>query len=327
MYLEIINLTKTYKKIKVVENFCLQINMGELISILGPSGCGKTTTLQMIGGFIQPDSGKIILNGKDITDFPPNQRPTSTVFQSYALFPHMSVFENIRFGLKCKGIKKTNTHTKVLEMLDVVGLIEFHHKYISQLSGGQRQRVALARALVVNPDILLLDEPLSNLDANLRVKMRAEIKDLQKKIGITTLFVTHDQEEALSISDRIVVMKDGKIAQTGSPDMVYRTPETLFTAGFIGKINRFKHNGSVRDILIRPENIRIHSHDNGASKKGIIKNKQFMGPYTTYLIESGEGMIHADVRETSDTGWAEGDTIYYHYPEETIIKIKEKASM
>lgn len=323
MYLEIVNLNKTYINRKAVEDFSLCIEHGELIAILGPSGCGKTTTLQMIGGFIQPDSGKIILEGKNITGFAPNLRPTSTVFQKYALFPHMSVFENIIYGLKFKKISKKEARKKAFNMLETVGLSDLYNNNISQLSGGQQQRVALARALIINPKILLLDEPLSNLDANLRIKMRKEIKTIHKKIGITTLFVTHDQEEALSISDRIVVMNNGKIIQKGTPERIYRTPDNIFTACFLGETNRIKNKKSNEVALVRPENIMLYSHNNGTGSKGTIINRQFMGSYTIYVFKSGDNQINAHIKEIDNQGWVEGDTIYYHYPEKMVMKIKE----
>ena len=248
MFLELKNLSKKYGENTVVNNFNINVEKGELISILGPSGCGKTTTLRMIAGFIKPTEGHVFLSGEDITDFPPEIRPVSTVFQNYALFPHMTVYENIDYGLryplkvgeKLNKKQKKERMEKVLELINLKGL---ENRRIDQLSGGQQQRVALARSLVLEPKVLLLDEPLSNIDTKLRETVRNEIRKIQKKLGITMIFVTHDQEEAMSISDRIVVMNQGEIQQTGTSRKIYRTPESVFVAQFIGKANIFKENG------------------------------------------------------------------------------------
>ncbi|MBK8020978.1 MAG: ABC transporter ATP-binding protein [Chloroflexi bacterium] len=223
-----------------VEQVSLEINKGEFVTLLGPSGCGKTTTLRLVAGFESPTSGKIYLNGKDITSQPPNKRDMAMVFQSYALFPHMTVFDNVAYGLQIKRLSKADIQTKVRSTLDLMGLGALAHRRPNQLSGGQQQRVALARALVMEPSILLFDEPLSNLDAKLRVQMRSEIHQLQRRLNITSVYVTHDQDEAMALSDRIVVMNAGRIEQMGQPEEIYRYPTTRFVADFIGRANFFE---------------------------------------------------------------------------------------
>ena len=224
------------------------LSKGNCCRLLGPSGCGKTTTLRSVAGFIQPDAGRIVINSRDYTRLPPNQRDIGLVFQSYALFPHLTVFYNVAFGLRMRRIPKDEVHTRVTNALKMVGLEAFADRRPAQLSGGQQQRVALARATVIEPQVLLLDEPLSNLDARLRVDMRQEIRRLQQQLGITTLYVTHDQVEAMSISDRVVVMNQGEIEQIGTPESIFAAPETLFVADFMGFDNHFSATVvSVRD--------------------------------------------------------------------------------
>ena len=215
----------------------LEVKDGEFLTLLGPSGCGKTTTLRMIAGFERPDRGEILFDGRPVNDLPPYERNIGIVFQDYALFPHMTVFKNVAFGLEMKGLPKMEIERKVRWALEVVGLTGFENRYPEQLSGGQQQRVALARALVVEPEVLLLDEPLSNLDAKIREKLRGEIKRIQRELGITTLYVTHDQEEAMAISDRIAVMNFGKVEQVGKPLELYYRPRTEFVARFLGLSN------------------------------------------------------------------------------------------
>ena len=235
--LAINNLKKTYKNLEVLKNISFSVNKGEFISILGASGCGKTTTLRLIAGFEQADSGDILLQGKRINDIPANNREVHTVFQNYALFPHMTVFDNIAFGLKMHKVPKNEITEKVMDVLRIVKLEEFIDRKPHQLSGGQQQRVALARALVNQPLVLLLDEPLSALDASLRLNMQKELKQLQRKLGITFVLVTHDREEALSMSDRVIVMNQGIIEQCGTPKNLYEEPNSIFVANFIGDVN------------------------------------------------------------------------------------------
>jgi putative spermidine/putrescine transport system ATP-binding protein len=236
-FLEINNLNKNFGKAEAVKDFNLQVEKGEFVSFLGPSGCGKTTTLRMVAGFEEPTSGRVVINGEDITNKPPNQRGVGMVFQSYALFPNMTVAGNIGFGLKIARKSSEEIHKRVGEMLDLIHMSDFGDRYPYQLSGGQQQRVALARALALSPAMLLLDEPLSALDAKIRVALRAEIRGIQQKLGITTIYVTHDQEEALSLSDRVAVMHAGQIEQVGTPFEIYNFPQTSFVANFVGTLN------------------------------------------------------------------------------------------
>ncbi len=318
MYLQLKELGKRYPNITAVDNLHLEVNQGELLSILGPSGCGKTTTLRMVGGFIAPDNGKVILEGNDISSVPANLRPTATVFQSYALFPHMNVIQNICYGLKFKRLGKKERLVQGEHMLELVGLKQYKNKSIQQLSGGEQQRVALARALVMNPKVLLLDEPLSNLDAKLRLKMRKEIRDLQTELGITTLYVTHDQEEALSISDRIAVMNNGRIEQVGTPNTVYNSPASRFVAEFIGRINFI--GGEKQALLaVRPEQIQMS--DVSGSTPGTITQKQFTGAYTTYLVRVSDGIVEVDVPSPEDKGWKLDDVVFLSFSGENTLVV------
>ena len=229
--------TKAFGETVAVDDLSLDIQVGEFFSMLGPSGCGKTTTLRMIGGFEEPTRGTVYLGGRDVTELPPYRRDVNTVFQSYALFPHLDVFENVAFGLKRKKVDKSEVKRRVLESLRLVDLPGFEHRKPTQLSGGQQQRVALARALVNSPKVLLLDEPLGALDLKLRKQMQLELKRIQEEVGITFIYVTHDQEEAMTMSDRLAVMRRGQIEQIGAPELVYESPATEFVAGFLGASN------------------------------------------------------------------------------------------
>jgi putative spermidine/putrescine transport system ATP-binding protein len=246
-FLSIQHVRKAFGQTTVVQDFNLDVATGEFVSFLGPSGCGKTTVLRMVAGFEEPSSGSIVVGGKDVTRLKPNQRNVGMVFQAYALFPNLTVAQNVGFGLKVAGVAKAEADRRVAEMLDIIKLplAQFGDRYPYQLSGGQQQRVALARALAPSPKLLLLDEPLSALDAKVRVSLREEIRAIQKRLGITTIFVTHDQEEALSISDRIVVMYGGKAEQVGTPFEIYNRPATKFVANFVGTLNVLK--GTVAD--------------------------------------------------------------------------------
>lgn len=237
--LELKNLQKSFDGIQVIKNINLTLEDGEFVSFLGPSGCGKTTCLRMIAGFEQQDSGSILYNGKSIDGIPSYKRNLNTLFQNYALFPHMTVFENVAYGLKAAGVKKSEINQRVTEALEMVRLTGFDQRYPVEMSGGQRQRVAIARAIINRPPLLLLDEPLTALDAKLRIEMRHELRSLQKKLGITFIYVTHDQEEALVMSDRIVVMNGGIIEQVGTPKEIYYHPATKFVSSFIGETNLF----------------------------------------------------------------------------------------
>ncbi|BCP52297.1 ABC transporter ATP-binding protein [Kaistia sp. 32K] len=236
--LNIAQITKTYSGgTRAVDSFSLDVADGELVCLLGPSGSGKSTLLRMVGGFEQPTGGRITIDGEDVTRLPPERRPTGMVFQSHALWTHMNVFRNLAFGLKLRRMPAPRIQEKVEAVLELVGLAGYGNRMTSQLSGGQQQRVALARSLVLEPKILLLDEPFASLDQHLRERLREEVRDIQQRLGITTLFVTHGQDEALSMADRIVVMADGKTEQIDRPDVVYRDPQTPFVAGFIGTMN------------------------------------------------------------------------------------------
>lgn len=235
--LEISDLTKRLGDNAVVKGISLSARRGELVCLLGPSGCGKTTTLRMVGGFLSPDSGRISIGGLDITGLPPERRPTAMVFQNYALWPHMTVYKNVAFGLRLRKLPRAEVAKRVDTVLNMVNLAHAKDRHPGALSGGEQQRVALARAIVLEPQLLLLDEPLSNLDAKLRVEVREEIREIQQRLEITTVFVTHDQDEAMSIADRIAVMSGGRIEQYSDPDSLYRHPESRFVAGFVGSMN------------------------------------------------------------------------------------------
>ena len=268
-YLSISKVTKQFGDAVVVDDFNLDINKGEFVSFLGPSGCGKTTTLRMVAGFEIPTSGKINLDGADITDKAPNQRNVGMIFQAYALFPNMTVSQNIGFGLRIRKMPASEVKERVNEMLNLVNLEQHAEKYPYQLSGGQQQRVSLARALAIRPDVLLLDEPLSALDAKIRVSLRSEIRAIQRRLGITAIFVTHDQEEALSISDRIVVMNVGVVEQVGTPFEIYNFPKTQFVANFVGSLNNA--DAEVLDAangILAMDGVRFQTADASKRRKG-----------------------------------------------------------
>ncbi len=236
-HLAIEGVSKIFGQTFAVQDFSLEVGDGELVCLLGPSGSGKSTLLRMIGGFEQPTGGSIRIDARDVTNLPPERRPTGMVFQSHALWTHMDVFNNIAFGLKLRRLAKAEIRQRVEEALALVGLVDYGRRAVTQLSGGQQQRVALARSLVLEPKILLLDEPFASLDQHLRERLREEVRDIQQRLGITTLFVTHGQDEALALADRIVVMRDGRTEQAGPPSVIYREPQTAFVAGFIGSMN------------------------------------------------------------------------------------------
>lgn len=306
--IELKNLCKSYDELTILDNFSLNIKKNEFLTLLGPSGCGKTTTLKIIAGFEYADDGKVIFEGKDINNTPPYQRPVNTVFQKYALFPHMNIYENIAFGLRIKKLPKEEIDRKVKEMLKLVALEGYENRKVDSLSGGQQQRIAIARALVNEPKVLLLDEPLGALDLKLRQEMQIELKRMQQKLGITFIFVTHDQEEALTMSDTIVVMNKGKIQQMGTPEDIYNEPENAFVARFIGESNIFdgimhddykvefcgKNFDCVDkgfdkdeniDVVIRPEDIKMTVANEGMLI-GIVTSVVFKGVH--YEIEVNE---------------------------------------
>lgn len=304
--IELKNISKTFGDNVILKDFNLTIKKNEFLTLLGPSGCGKTTILRIIGGFEWPDKGRIIFNGKDITDDEPYQRKINTVFQKYALFPHLNVFDNVAFGLKIKKLSKKVIENKVKQSLKLVGLNNFQNRNIDSLSGGQQQRVAIARALVNEPEVLLLDEPLGALDLKLRQDMQYELKKIQKQVGITFIYVTHDQEEALSMSDTIVVLNDGIIQQKDDPVSIYNEPKNAFVADFIGESNiikgkmiedykvefqghvfdcvdkGFEKNEEV-DIVVRPEDIKLVRHEGMIN--GLVTNEVFYGVHHEMSVD------------------------------------------
>ncbi len=323
-FLEISHLEKSFGANRVVKDFNLDIAQGEFISLLGPSGCGKTTVLRMVAGFETPTSGAIHIDGKDVVGLRPNQRNIGMMFQAYALFPNLTVAQNVAFGLRVAGVDKTESAKRVEEMLGLIGLPELGNRYPFQLSGGQQQRVALARALAVRPRVLLLDEPLSALDAKIRVSLREEMRAIQQRLGITTIFVTHDQEEALSISDRVVVMHQGIADQIGTPFEIYNRPATKFVANFVGTLNTLEGEvtdpatGRVRvagqDITLgravpsgkitlasRPEMISLGAHPGReTSLKGRITDVHFLGSVIRLRADVGGSIVAFDTFNTSE---------------------------
>ena len=284
-------LTRSFGDVRAVTGVDLDIYEGEFITLLGPSGSGKTTVLRMIAGFEKPDSGTIELAGKDVSQLPPYERDVNTVFQDYALFPHMNVISNIEYGLKVKGIAKQECNARALEALRQVRLEGYDERKPSQLSGGQRQRVALARALVNRPSVLLLDEPLGALDLKLREQMQIELKQLQREVGITFIFVTHDQEEALTMSDRIAVFNNGKIEQLGVPREIYENPISAFVSEFVGQTNRIVIDDS--RINIRPEQVSVSKMNSSGNRSlpGTLRDVIFVGASTRYLVDTSYGAI------------------------------------
>ncbi len=303
------NVTKTFDgRVLAVDGVTLDIAAGEFFSLLGPSGCGKTTSLRMIAGFELPDSGRVHVAGRDITDLPVHKRDMGMVFQSYALFPHRTVAENVAFGLRMREVAKPDIERRVKAALAQVALTGLEERKPGQLSGGQQQRVALARALVVEPPVLLCDEPLGALDRKLRQQMQFELKELQKRLGVTLVFVTHDQEEALAMSDRIAVMNHGKVEQVGAPTEIYERPRTRFVADFIGEINILEEAGRAR--ALRPEKIRLVS--DGARVSGTVETANFLGGSTLLRVRTADGRsllvreTHAGERASRTPGDAVG---------------------
>ncbi|MCR4716645.1 MAG: polyamine ABC transporter ATP-binding protein [Lachnospiraceae bacterium] len=311
--IELKDIRKSYDGVRdVCSDINLEIKKGEFVTLLGPSGCGKTTTLRMIAGFEQPTSGEILLNGKDILSLPPNKRPVNTVFQRYALFPHLNIFDNIAFGLKLKKLTKSEIEEKVNRVLKIVDLEGMEKRSISTLSGGQQQRIAIARAIVNEPEILLLDEPLGALDLKMRQEMQLELKNMHEQLGITFIYVTHDQEEAITMSDKIVVMADGKIQQIGTAEDIYNEPKTVFVADFIGDSNIFNAvmSGKMKvnfcdadfdclddyplhsdaDVVVRPEDVVIVK-DGSGQIKGVVDSCIFKGIYYETTVVSGKNEI------------------------------------
>ncbi len=322
--IDLFGITKEYDGETVLKDIDLYIRDGEFITLLGPSGCGKTTTLRLIAGFAVPDEGRVLIDGKDVKDVPPYRRQVNTVFQKYALFPHLNVYDNIAFGLKIQKLPKQEIETRVKEMLELVNLKGFEKRWIEQLSGGQQQRVAIARALVNRPRVLLLDEPLGALDLKLRKEMQIELKRMQQRLGITFIYVTHDQEEALTMSDTVVVMNEGIIQQIGTPMDIYNEPKNVFVAKFIGQSNiipgtmledyrvrfhdrvfpcvdaGFKPNEKV-DVVIRPEDIDIYKPGKGRLE-GEIKSVLFMGVHYDIQVDTGDFVWTVHTTDLTEVG-------------------------
>lgn len=328
-FLSVKNVSKNFGHVQVLKNINISILKGEFVCLLGPSGCGKTTLLRIIAGLEQPNLGsEIMMNGANITDLPPAKRDFGIVFQSYALFPNMTAFQNVAYGLKNKRFNKHDIREKVYESLEAVNLAHLHDRYPAQLSGGQQQRIALARALALSPSFLLLDEPLSALDAKVRIKLRMEIRKLQENLGITTIMVTHDQEEALTMGDKIVVMNNATVEQIGSPQEVYENPKTPFVADFIGTVNQFE--GMQSKVAIRPEHVILHEEKiNNDVYKTKVEAMEFRGSsYRLYLkIEEGgpyqfaNEFLVADlsVRDIKRLGLTKGHSIYAELPYGNLI--------
>jgi putative spermidine/putrescine transport system ATP-binding protein len=329
---ELVNVRKLYRDVEAVKQINVRIEDGEFFSLLGPSGCGKTTTLRMIAGFVRPTEGEIRIEGNNVTDLPPEKRAIGIVFQNYAIFPHMNVFNNIGYGLKVRKVPKAEIATRVQSVLATVGLTGYEGRFQRELSGGEQQRVALARVLVIEPRILLLDEPLSALDKKMREEMKYWIKNLQQELGITTIYVTHDQSEALTMSDRIAVMNKGSVEQVGSPEEIYERPASRFVTDFIGHSNILRGEvvgtddglvhvaslgyrvtaparqplavGDEVHLAVRPENVRLGTHVNGHDLnrlEGTLQSQSYQGALIRYEVRVGDQTLIAEVQNTPGT--------------------------
>ncbi|GLQ74675.1 ABC transporter ATP-binding protein [Vibrio penaeicida] len=342
------SICKKYGDFTAVPDLDFQLRPGELVTLLGPSGCGKTTTLRMLAGLEHPSSGSIKIGGRDVTNLPANERDVAMVFQSYALFPHMSVAENVQYGLISGGMPKNLAITKAEEGLSLVGLDGYGERLPSELSGGQQQRVAVARALVLEPQVLLLDEPLSNLDARLRRKVRTDIREIQQKLNLTALYVTHDQDEALAVSDRVVIMNNGQIEQVGTPKELYSQPENEFVADFIGEANlvdclvvgvnegvakidvlgyTFELNcahakvGNGR-LAVRPGAIQISSSPEANTLSGKVKVASFLGDHMEYEIETAAGDLFA-IADNSNSDISTNQEVSIHFRQSDLALLKQ----
>lgn len=340
-YLHIQDISKTFEDKKVLDHIDLQVEKDEFLTLLGPSGCGKTTLLRILGGFERADSGKILFEGRDISQQAPYQRPMNTVFQQYALFPHLNVYHNIAFGLKLKKLPAKLIKEKVSKILELVNLVGYENRTIQSLSGGQQQRVSIARALVNEPKVLLLDEPLAALDLNLRKKMQLELKTMQQQVGITFIYVTHDQEEALTMSDQIVVLNEGKIQQVGSPVEIYNEPKNSFVAKFVGQSNILKATMK-RDFLVNIKDIDLDCVDKGFAENErvqvvirpedveISKTKgQFQGRVLSTVFKGIHYEMVLDIMgkhwlSQSTRPWQEGEEIRVYIDPDNIHVMKEE---
>ncbi|MBY8885966.1 ABC transporter ATP-binding protein [Streptomyces sp. PTM05] len=339
MTVEFRSLHKAFGATKALDGLDLTAHQGELLALLGPSGCGKTTALRMLAGFEHPDSGQILVDGEDISGIPAHRRDAGMVFQSYSLFPHLSAAENVAFGLRMRKVGAAERRKRAAELLSLVGLPQHADRYPHQMSGGQQQRVALARALAMRPKVLLLDEPLSALDAKVRVTLREEIRRLQQELRITTVFVTHDQEEALSTADRVAVMRDGRLEQCASPAELYDSPATAFVAEFVGTMNRLPgrvaadgtvqvlgqrlpvrggaHATGTVDVLVRPEAVEVHADEHGAAR---IMAAAFHGAVTRVTVALPDGTsVKVDVSSHRAGGLAAGAAATVRLPERPVL--------
>ena len=354
-FLEIENLQKRFARTTAVEQVQLEVTRGEFVSFLGPSGCGKTTTLRIIAGFESPSSGAIRLDGVDITHRPPHQRNVGMVFQSYALFPNMTVADNVGFGLKVAKKPAADIKQRVEEMLNLIKLPALGNRYPYQLSGGQQQRVALARALAIRPQVLLLDEPLSALDAKIRVSLRLEIRSIQRELGITTIYVTHDQEEALSLSDRIVVMSEGRVEQIGTPFEIYNFPRTSFVASFVGTLNVLRGHvadpgrgtividgqeiiasrglerarvGDAYSVAIRPEIVSLgEAAGDGNRMQGTVEDVNFLGSIVRIRVRFKDNAISLDTFNNPRLSLPQrGQALTVSFPREAVLTLETPSS-
>jgi spermidine/putrescine transport system ATP-binding protein len=351
--IELSGLTKRFSEV-AVDSIDLTVASGEFFSLLGPSGCGKTTTLRLIAGFEQPTSGRILLDGFDVSDVPPHRRDVNTVFQSYALFPFLTVWDNVAFGLRHRAVSKAEVISRVGDALELVQMSSFEKRRPGQLSGGQQQRVALARALVLNPAVLLLDEPLGALDAKLRRSLKVELKALQERVGITFLYVTHDQEEALTMSDRLAVMNAGRIVQVGTPREVYEEPADTYVADFLGAANLMKVSvispGSVRladwsltsshcdpglsgaaHAVIRPERVRIEAHGSAGDNRvpAMVERVVYLGAGSQVMLRLASGVpLQALIHDDSDVpSLAPGTPVHCYFPPDALRVLADQDSV
>lgn len=351
---ELTAIRKTYGTVVAVDDLDLNIESGEFVTLLGPSGCGKTTTLRMVAGFVRPTGGTIVLGGQDVTGVPPHRRSVGLVFQNYALFPHMTVQKNVEFGLKMRGVSQAERVERTREALAMVQLQDHGERRPGQLSGGQQQRVALARALIIRPSVLLLDEPFGALDKQLRDHMRVELRELQKQLGISTLFVTHDQDEALSMSDRIVVMAEGRVRQIGRPSEIYEMPRSRFVADFMGRSNLLDakvisatngaveleaggmrlsttgataSNGATAAVMIRPERIELCSDGQPGGHAAVITNAVYLGSTIHYDLNVSDGPTLLATQQNSgqlgNGGLTVGAAVSVHIPDDAVYLIPE----